>query len=169
MRSPCNKTKLVVTDTGPLIALARSGYLGFLPLLFNKIIVPETVKRELCLDQEWEGTLKLREVLCHNSAFQVVSANSINVELSRLLDPGEAEAIWLAHEHNGILLIDERKGRNVAFKRGIPVIGTGRVLVAAKQMGLLDRVDKALNKLRTSGYRLSDSLCKELVRLAGET
>jgi len=168
MRSPYNKVQLVVTDTGPLIALARCGYLRLLSLLFNEIIVPETVKQELCLDQDLPGVLVLREELFDNDAFQVVSADSIDLELSRLLDPGEAEAISLAHEHNGILLIDERKGRHVALKRGIPIIGTGRVLVIAKQKGYLDCVDMALNKLRASGYRLSDSLCEELIRLAGE-
>lgn len=168
MRSPSNKVQLVVTDTGPLIALARSGYLRLLSLLFNEIIVPETVKQELCLNRDLPGTLALREELRDNDAFQVVSSNSINVELAGLLDPGEAEAISLAHEHNGILLIDERKGRNVALKRGISIVGTGRILVTAKQKGFLERVDVALNKLRSSGYRLSDSLCEELIRLAGE-
>ena len=168
MRSRFNNHQLVVTDTGPLIALARSGYLRFLSLLFDEIIIPETVKQELCLDQDMPGVSMLREVLHDNSAFRVLSASSMDMELAKLLDPGEAEAISLASEKQGILLIDERKGRNVAFKRGIPVVGTGRILVAAKQRGFLDSVEQALKKLRRSGYRLSNSLCQELVRLAGE-
>ena len=135
---------------------------------FNKIVVPETVNQELCLDQDLPGNLALREELLDNGMFKVVAANSMDLELSSLLDPGEAEAISLACEYNGILLIDERKGWNVALKRGLPVIGTGRVLVTAKQKGYLDCVEMALNKLRTAGYRLSDSLCEELIRLAGE-
>lgn len=169
MSSRCNKHKLVVTDTGPLIALATSRYLYFLSLLFDEIIVPETVRRELCLEQDLPGVSMLREVLYNNSVFRVVSASSMDMELVKLLDPGEAEAISLASEYHGVLLIDERKGRNVAFKRGIPVVGTGRILIAAKQRGFLNSVEQALKELRSVGYRLSDSLCKELVRLADES
>ncbi|MDA3925830.1 MAG: DUF3368 domain-containing protein [Kiritimatiellae bacterium] len=168
MSSRCNKHQLVITDTGPLIALAISGYLRFLSFLFDEIIVPETVKKELCLEQDLPGVVMLREVLHDNPVFRVVSASNMDMELAKLLDPGEAEAISLAREYHGVLLIDERKGRNVAFKRGIPVVGTGRILIAAKQRGFLNSVEQALKELRISGYRLSDSLCEELVRLAGE-
>jgi len=168
MKSSSEKYRLVVTDTGPLIALARSGYLRFLPLLFNDVVIPEAVKKELCLEKELPGCSALRQELDHNTGFRVVASQRLDMRLIEVLDPGEAEAISLAGELNAVLLIDEKKGRCVALKRGISIVGTGRILVAAKQRGWLDSMEYALNKLRASGYRLSDSLCAALLRMAGE-
>jgi len=53
----------VVTDTGPLIALARSGHLGLLELLFREIVLPESVYEELCLEQALPGTAALNAAL----------------------------------------------------------------------------------------------------------
>lgn len=66
------------------------------------------------------------------------------------------------------LLIDERRGRKVARQRGIHVIGSGALLLHAKQQGLIDQIGALLDELRAMGYRLSDSLVTELKRMAGE-
>jgi len=52
--------------------------------------------------------------------------------MTQLLDPGEAEAIVLAEEqHARFLLIDDAKGRRVASRHGISVVGVAGVLLAA--------------------------------------
>ena len=50
----------------------------------------------------------------------------------------------------------------------IAVIGTGRVLLVAKEHGLIDTVSGALDALAGAGYRLSDELRARLTQLAGE-
>ena len=161
-------SRLVVTDTGPLIALARSGYLHLLPALFGRIVIPASVSKELRLDDGLPGSSVLRTALRDKAIYQVIAAKNVPELLSELLDPGEAEAIALAEERSCLLLIDERKGRTVARKRGIPFVGTGRLLIAAKRNGDLDNVSIVLEEFRRSGYRLSDSLYEEILRLAGE-
>jgi predicted nucleic acid-binding protein len=52
---------------------------------------------------------------------------------------------------------------------GLPVVGTLGVLIAAKRRGLLDNVRPILQRLRASGYFLSDAVLAEALRLAGET
>ena len=84
------------------------------------------------------------------------------------LDVGESEAIRLAQHLQCPLLIDERRGRANARGRGIPVIGIGRILIAAKETGLIESVATALTALRGAGYRLSDQLCARLLTI-GET
>ena len=86
-----------------------------------------------------------------------------------VLDPGEAEAILLAEEVNcRFLLIDERKGRAIANRRGVPVVGIAGVLLAAKKRGLIDAVVPILKNFEQAGYRISGALTKEITRLAGE-
>ena len=84
------------------------------------------------------------------------------------LDVGESTAIRLAYHLNCPLLIDERRGRASARNRGIPVIGIGRILIAAKERGLIESVAAALTALRRTGYRLSDQVCSQLLTLAHE-
>jgi len=56
-----------------------------------------------------------------------------------VLDPGEREAIQLAQEQRAdLLLIDERRGRLEARRRGIATTGTLGVLLAAGRRGLID-------------------------------
>jgi predicted nucleic acid-binding protein len=57
----------------------------------------------------------------------------------QLLDQGEREAIQLALDESAdLLLIDERKGRNEAERRGLVTTGTLGVLLAADARGLID-------------------------------
>jgi predicted nucleic acid-binding protein len=84
------------------------------------------------------------------------------------LDPGERQAITLAHHLGTALLMDDRAGRAVAAKCGLIVIGTAGLFVRAKRIGLLTAVVPLLQDLRDSGYWLSDSVVDEARRLAGE-
>ena len=55
-----------------------------------------------------------------------------------LLDMGEREAIQLAEEqHADLLLIDERKGRMEAKRRGLRTTGTLGVLLSAGESKLI--------------------------------
>lgn len=169
MKSPSEPRPVVVTDTGPLIALARSGHLRLLELLFREILIPESVFGELCLEEPLPGNTELKTALSgEGSIYRVQAARTIEALLSELLDPGESEAIALATEKDCLLLIDERKGRRVARKQNINIIGTGRILIAAKKYGHLKNVREPLAQLQVCGYRLSDGLCREILRLAGE-
>jgi uncharacterized protein len=86
-----------------------------------------------------------------------------------VLDAGEAAAILLAEEVScRFLLMDERRGRSAALRRGIPVVGRAGVLLAAKRHGLLSSVAPTLLELAHQGYRLSDALVREVLRLADE-
>jgi hypothetical protein len=48
------------------------------------------------------------------------------------------------------------------------VVGLAGVLLAAKRSGLLPSVASTLADLSREGYRLSDALVSEVLRLAGE-
>ncbi len=165
-------TGIIVADAGPLIALARVQRLGLLQTLYHSVLIPPAVHDELGIRSGRPAALRLKRAL-DQGWLQVrpLSADAAKSlpELMRILDAGEAEAILLA-EHVGcqFLLIDDRRGRRVAKRRGIPVVGVAGMLLAAKQRGLIDATLPILQELAREGYRLSPALVGEVARLAGE-
>ena len=165
-------TGIVVADTGPLIALGRVECLKLLHDLYKDILIPPAVHDELRLGSGRPGARQSAEALEQGwLQIQQLSAGSAQAlsELMLVLDPGEAEAILLAEELNcRFLLIDERKGRAIANRRDVPVVGIAGVLLAAKKHGLIDAVAPILKNLEQAGYRMSAGLTKEIARLVGE-
>lgn len=160
----------VVADAGPLIALARIDRLAFLRELYGEALVPARVFAELRIDGERPGARALRRAFAAGW-LQVVEASADPAALRELpVDPGEAEAIWLARQRTDLrfLLIDERRGRQLARQFSLPVVGTGGVLLVAKQQGLVREVRSLLQELSEIGYHLSPRLCEEILRLAQE-
>jgi predicted nucleic acid-binding protein len=158
----------VVADAGPLIALARIGRLELLNRLYGVVVVPGAVMEELQVDSGRPGASALEAALS-TGWLEVMTAPTEAAELKRLLDSGEAEAIVLAEQIAcRFLLIDERRGRAVARRRGIPVVGTGGLLLSAKRRGGIGSVTAELERLAENGYRLAPALVEEIRRLAGE-
>lgn len=83
------------------------------------------------------------------------------------LDRGEAEAIQLAELLRAeLLLIDDRRGRQAAEKRGIATTGTLGVLVAAAQQGLVDAEEEFRNLLRRTKFRVTPRIQSNFLTLA---
>ena len=102
---------VVVSDTSPLHYLILCGAETVLPRLFNQVVIPPTVFRELKqpntpqLVRDWARSLP---------AWAAVQAPKV-VSLSLDVDAGELEAICLAREINAAaVLMDDRKGRSAA-------------------------------------------------------
>ncbi len=55
------------------------------------------------------------------------------------LDPGEAQSLLAAIEHNGTLATDDLTARKVAEKKDVPVTGSIGLLVYSIERGQLDR------------------------------
>ena len=174
---------IIVADSGPLIALAKTGLITLLKELFKTVYIPQAVKedtpltniigtlrsRELCIFDNRPGSKELRRMIANEKWIKVkkitIPAHS---NLPLLLDAGEAEAIFLAEKMNALILIDEKKGRRIARKHNLNIIGTGRLFIAAKEKGYLDSVTAALTKLNNAGYRLSKNLITKIIKLAKE-
>jgi predicted nucleic acid-binding protein len=149
---------VAVSNSAGLIALVEIGRADILEALFDRLLVPGAVKRE-CLSGI--GPCDVVEVEVENLA--LVAALNLQV------DVGESEAIALAVENPGcVLILDDKKARRVAFAMGVQVVGTVGLLLRAKQAGIVSSVNTVLDELLDAGFRISTSLREEALKLAGE-
>jgi uncharacterized protein len=97
-------------------------------------------------------------------------ARGLDPVLQSELGKGEAEVIALAREvRSERVLIDERKGRRIAtMVYGLKVTGTGGILLAAKQAGLVPTVGPLLAAMKQNGYFLGEGLVAAIRQAAGE-
>jgi predicted nucleic acid-binding protein len=162
-------TDLIVADAGPLIGLARTNWLWLLERLYRSVLIPPAVRDELEIDAPRPGSNTLSKAIQGGWFRTAEPPKDRDTErLAEILDAGKAEAIMLARARNARLLIDEKRGRAVARRLGVTVIGTGAILLVAKRAQVIVRVSPILDQLADNGYRTSDRLRKEILVLAGE-
>jgi predicted nucleic acid-binding protein len=161
---------LIVADAGPLIGMAQIGLLPLLKKLYLQVLIPPKVHHELQIPALRPGYEDLASSL--DEAWIAVEAPLPTAdfdEVKELLgESGEAEAIALAEQRHTDLLIDEKRGRAVAVSRGLQIVGTGAILLRAKEKGLIERVGDALDQLTSHSYRIAPSLRARILQKAGE-
>lgn len=157
---------IVIADTSPINYLILIDAIDVLPLLYQRIVTPTAVYKEL---QAISAPVEVRKWINNLPEWFEVLPVSILLDADvENLDEGEKQAIALCEEINAdALVIDERQGREEAVKRGIFVIGTLGVLNSAAEMSLLD-LPKALKKLQKTSFRASAELISDLLKLDAE-
>lgn len=160
---------IVVSDTSAVSNLAIVNHLWLLEAIYQRVIIPDIVARELAaasnpiipaiLQVGWIQT----QSLTHSQL-----ANQLQQE--RGLDAGEANAIALALELQADdLLIDERLGRQEALRLGLSIIGILGILLVAKQRSLIPQVQPVMDALiNEAGFRVSPQLYQRVLALAQE-
>ena len=155
-------TRIVVSNTTPLIALAWLQRLDLLPALFSAVQIPEAVRNEIKSKPQAIGVAELEA-----SDWLIVTpvTNPLAVELLLdQLDLGESQAIVLAHElHADLLLMDERRGRRRALQSGLTVVGTLGILIEAHEQNLVGPLRPMLDLLRKMPFHMSESLYSEVL------
>lgn len=156
---------IVVTDAGPLIYLAGGGQLGLLRLLYARVVVPRIVYDEVTV--AGHGLVGASEVT--SADWLEVVHREADPALLGQLDAGEAAAIPLAEELGAVLLVDDAAARTVAIDRGVDVVGSLGVLLAAKRGGHLGAIGPVLDRMVTLGMFVAPPLRKHVLALAGES
>lgn len=160
---------IVVSNTTPLIGLATIEQFDLLHQLFNKIYIPEMVYQEAVVKGREFGGAK-REVSIATWIEVVAVQDRLAVEvLLDDLDAGEAETIVLARELNADwVLMDEKKGRRKLSELKLNKVGTIGILLKAKNAGLISQIRPDLERLRTQGFSLSQSVIDAVLQQANE-
>lgn len=156
----------VAVNASPLIALFQSGQSELLPQLFDDIIVPESVWREVAETKH--------DDVAATGLRSATWAKKTSVSISPRIEPwnlgaGESAVLSVALvETDCRALVDDRAARRCAKTIGVRTLGTGGLLVLAKRRGLVTSVAGAIRKLSDAGLWLSDDLIALLLRQAGE-
>lgn len=159
----------IVADASPLILLARIDCLEILQKLYSKILVPESVLKEVV--EDGKGLPASQEVGSSDwvETHAVPTESRLFLSLHGDLGAGEAQAITLAVSLEAdLLLIDERQGRRAARTLGLAVKGTLGVLLAAKRAGHLSRIQPQVEALRKEGAWFSTHLEETILKAADE-
>ncbi len=160
----------IVSNTGPLIGLAKIDPLSILKDIAAEVIIPPMVHRELLgktgieserIDNALNDFINVIKLKPLDSAIEDASAD---------LDEGERQAIALAStfSKNILLLLDDRAGRLVSEKLNIPTTGLICILLIAKDKGILQNIGLLIDELRNQGYWISDEVADLAKGLAGE-
>lgn len=159
---------VIVSDTTSLIVLEKLAALGLLCKLFDQLLIPAVVLAEL-----QAGSPNIPALLEHLPCLVVmdVPASKRLTALLLLLDAGEANAIELASSLGLPLIIDERKGRQIAKQLGIRITGFAGLLIQANRSKVVDtRTALAmLDQAVVSGLRLAPSLQRQVRSVLEQT
>ncbi|AHF79703.1 DUF3368 domain-containing protein [Thermococcus paralvinellae] len=159
----------VVSNSTPLIHLAKIDRLDLLKEFFGEIFIPEAVYRECILEGKGSEDSELIEKAEWIKVVRIKD-ETLKKSLMLELDEGESEAIVLALEMNSeLLLIDDYDGREIARALGLKVTGTIGVLLKAKFQGKITSLKEELEKLKKTGFWLSDELYKKILEEVGES
>lgn len=157
---------IVVSDTSPISNLLKIGRIDLLRHLYQTVVIPAAVSREI------EFLEENRRLIAEIEWIRVVELK--NRELLTLLDgdldSGEAEAIALSMELKAdVLLIDEVDGRREAKNHGLEITGLVGVLLEAKKAGLIGKIRPEIENLATkANFWMSPQLIDLALDLASE-
>ena len=135
---------IIVSDTTPIISFIKINKLDLLHQLFDEVLIPDAVFRELTANKLFTDEA---EIVRNTKFLKTISVqNRQSLEILQAvsgLDDGESEAIVLANEQKSdALIIDERKGRKVAQKLGITVTGSIGILIQANNEKLISKDER---------------------------
>jgi len=160
----------VVSNSSPLIWLAKIGRLKILRGLFGEIVIPMRVYEESALRKRSadavligraveEGWIKVSEERMEE-ADTLAGVSGIHL--------GEAEAILLAQKLDTELILDEREASATAQMFGVRPIGTIAVLLLAlaKDRLTLQEFRECLDGLLASGFWLTVDVYNEALEAA---
>lgn len=152
----------IVSDTTTLIILGKLHRYDLLENLFDKIYIPNEVINEV--SKKSDGVYD--EIMAH-VLFEIKQISNLRLlkVLDGVLDRGESEAIVLAKELNLILLIDEKKGRNIAKNMGLEIIGLLGILILNVKKEKISKNEAIviLEKIKSLKFRVSVQLEKSFL------
>lgn len=158
---------IVVSNSSPLVALARIGRLTLLASFYKRILIPTEVRHEVTVaGRGLPGAEEVRNANWIEVISQRLPAHPSLAQACQNLGAGERGAILLAKTLEAdLVLLDEWKARRVAQDAGLSVVGCLGILEAGARRGLVPDLRQVYIDLLGEGIRfdvrlLQDSLAR---------
>ena len=145
------------------------GELDLLRKLYEVVYIPQAVFDEIVI--KGEGQIGAEDIKNSEWIKVLPVQNRLLVKsLFLQLDIGESEAIVLAIEHSAnLVLLDEKRGRNIASEFNLRPFGLLGVLVQAKKLGLILEIKPLIDKLRhVAGFWIDNKLYQAVLNSVNE-
>jgi len=155
----------VLSNTSPIIKFVGVGLLDLLPRLYHTIWIADTVQ------VEYATKAAATDPDLTTLPWLMVQPVTIDPTLAAIprLGSGEAATITLAQTSQArLVILDDRRARRIAGERGLAVVGTLGILLAAKQTRLIPAVRPVIDTMISQGRHISDTLRAQVLQAAGE-
>lgn len=162
---------IVISDTTPIISLLKARQLELLQKLYNKVLMPQAVYRELIENPVYINEAEIIKSTDFLLAAEVENIKSVSVLRAVTgLDEEESAALIMYDEQKAdLLLMDEQKGRRVAKRLNVRHIGTVGILMLAYDKGLIqaEKVKECIDIMLENKIRLSKNICNIVMAHVG--
>ncbi|MBI5208302.1 MAG: hypothetical protein HY934_11025 [Candidatus Firestonebacteria bacterium] len=146
----------IISNSSPLILLTKIKRIKLLKQMFLQVYIPEEVYNEV---------YKVKNLCCPEwiEIMKVKDSTAIDA-LEAIIDRGESESIILAKEMGiKIILMDDKKGINLAKRMELEPIRTTSLIGIAYQKGLISNLKAELNNLQQNGCWITDYYIEEIL------
>ena len=152
----------MISNSSPLICLARLNKIEFLKKLFGKIIIPEDVKREVLVEGK-EGYAIISRAI--KDKWIVIENPKNNINLG--LGSGENAAINLAREKKDKLIIDDAFAIKAVKSLSVEYLRTTTIILLSLKNKIIDKKTAKIliHKLIENGYYISPRVFSKLIEI----
>lgn len=161
-------SRRLAVNSSPIILLGRISRLDLLPGVAERVVVPQSVLRELRVKG---GDDSLAGAASAHPGFDIVEDPQVAPVVQRWnLGAGEAAVLSFCLLNEGYrAVLDDLRGRRCARALNVPLFGTLGVIVEAKRRGLVPAARPLVAAIRAAGYYIDDELIVEALRQVGES
>ncbi len=157
-----------ISNSSPIIHLAKIEQLDLLRDFFGELLIPEAVYEECMTQGKGRSEVARIKQVSWLRVLPVTNRHLVKL-LNSEIDRGEAEAIALALETQAsLILLDDADAREKARLYSLRITGTLGLLLRAKQVGKIASLSVMLDALCQTGFWLRAELIHRLLVEAGE-
>jgi predicted nucleic acid-binding protein len=142
----------MISNSSPLIFLAKIDGISLLDKLFRSLTIPFAVKEEVLIENK-SGFMLINGLVSEGKIKIVDPEKVLDIRLGK----GENAAISLAKEKGDGLIIDDALGVRAARALGVEVMRTTSVILLGVKKKLLKKKEgmRMIDKLIEEGYYIS--------------
>lgn len=161
---------MYVLDATPLIYLAKTDHLDVLAEVPEQCLIPERIENEVVTTGHDEGYPDARRIeeAIQNGILTVVSAPQSDVferlQRNEQLTAADSAVLAVAADRNGVAVMDEQYGRDIAAVENIPTRGTVYLVLSVVKEGEMpvERADRLIDEMIERGWYCSPRLYKRI-------